>query len=432
MSTARTCPALFLAAPASGQGKTTLVAALARHHSNQGRRVQVFKTGPDFLDPMILGRAAGTPVESLDLWMVGETDSRRKLYAAAGTADLILIEGAMGLFDGNPSGADLAQTFGAPVAVLIDAGGMGQTFGALALGLARYRSELPFAGVIANRVASARHAEMLAAGMPADIAFLGAVPRVDEATLPSRHLGLVQAEEIADLDARLDAAAQVIAGTTLARLPEPVRFEPPAGDAADVPPLLTGRRIGVARDAAFSFIYPENLDLLRAMGADLVEFSPLADTAVVADAIYLPGGYPELHLKRLEGNQAMKVSLQAHASAGRPIYAECGGMLYLLESLLDRDGERGTMVGLLPGEGRLMPRLVGLGLESIELPGGEVRGHSFHHSALESPMTPTFTGRRRSDGQPSEPFYRLGSVRASYLHLYFPSAPEAVAALFVP
>ncbi len=431
MTTARMCPALFLAAPASGQGKTTLVAALARHHRNQGRRVRVFKTGPDFLDPMILGRAAGTPVESLDLWMVGETDSRRKLYAAAGAADLILIEGAMGLFDGTPSGADLAQTFGVPVAVLIDAGGMGQTFGALALGLARYRPSLPFAGVIANRVASARHAEMLAAGMPEGIPFLGALPRVDEATLPSRHLGLVQAGEIADLDARLDAAAQVVAGTTLARLPEPVRFDSPAEAASVVPLLLAGRTIAVARDAAFSFIYPENLDLLRAMGAELVEFSPLADTAVVADAIYLPGGYPELHLSRLAGNRAMKASLQAHASAGRPIYAECGGMLYLLESLLDRDGECGTMVGLLPGQARLMPRLVGLGLESIALPGGEVRGHSFHHSALESPMTPSFRGRRRSDGQPGEPFYRLGPVRASYLHLYFPSAPEAVASFFL-
>jgi cobyrinic acid a,c-diamide synthase len=432
MTVARTCPALFLAAPASGQGKTTLVAALARHHRNQGRRVRVFKTGPDFLDPMILGRAAGTPVESLDLWMVGEADSRRKLYAAAGAADLILIEGAMGLFDGTPSGADLAQIFGVPVAVLIDAGGMGQTFGALALGLARYRPNLPFAGVVANRVASARHAEMLAAGMPEDIPFLGALPRVDEATLPSRHLGLVQAGEIADLDARLDAAARVIADSDLARLPGPVRFEPPAEDGSEVPPLLAGRRIAVARDAAFSFIYPENLDLLRAMGAELVDFSPLADTAVVADAIYLPGGYPELHLKRLEGNHAIKASLQAHARAGRPIYAECGGMLYLLEGLLDRDGERGAMVGLLPGRARLMPRLVGLGIESIALPGGEVRGHSFHHSALESPMTPICRGRRRSDGTPGEPFYRLGPVRASYLHLYFPSAPEAVAALFAP
>jgi cobyrinic acid a,c-diamide synthase len=432
MPIARTCPALFIAGPASGQGKTTLVAALARHHRNQGRRVRVFKTGPDFLDPMVLSRAAGTPVESLDLWMVGEDDCRRKLYEAAGDADLILIEGAMGLFDGTPSGADLAETFGVPVAVLIDACGMGKTFGALALGLARYRPALPFAGVIANRVASARHAEMLAGSVPTDIAFLGSLPRVEEATLPSRHLGLVQAGEIADLDHRLEASARVVASSGLAELPDPVRFHAPAAAAENVPPLLAGRRIAVARDAAFSFIYPENLDLLRAMGADLFEFSPVADPDVVADAIYLPGGYPEIHLGRLAGNLTMKASLHAHAEAGRPIYAECGGMLYLLDALLDRDGERGAMVGLLPGEARLMARLVGLGLESLELPRGEIRGHCFHHSVLETPMTPAYSGRRRSDGQQGEHFYEVGAVRASYLHLYFPSAPEAVAALFCP
>jgi cobyrinic acid a,c-diamide synthase len=258
MTLARTCPALFLAAPASGQGKTTLVAALARHHSNQGRQVRVFKTGPDFLDPMVLGRAAGTPVESLDLWMVGQTDSRRKLYEAAGAADPILIEGAMGLFDGTPSGADLAQTFGVPAAAPIDARGMGQTFGALALGLARDRPRLPFAGVVANRVADARHAEMLAAGVPADIPFLGARPRVDDATLPSRHLALVQAREIADLAGC--ASRRRGAGDRRQRLGPPAgsgALRSPAAAAADMPPLLAGRRIAVARDAAFSFISTE-------------------------------------------------------------------------------------------------------------------------------------------------------------------------------
>ena len=432
MPSARACPALFLAAPASGQGKTTLVAALARHHRNQGRRVRVFKTGPDFLDPMILSCAAGSPVESLDLWMVGETESRRKLHDAAGAADLILIEGAMGLFDGTPSGADLAETFGVPVAALIDAAGMGQTFGALALGLAGYRPGLRFAGVIANRVAGTRHAETLAAGVPAGIAFLGALPRVEEALLPSRHLGLVQAGEIANLGQRLEAAARVVASTTLAELPDPVRFDAPTAEAAAPPKLLAGLRIAIARDAAFSFVYPENLALLRAMGAKLFEFSPVADADVLADAIYLPGGYPELHLGRLAANLPMKASLHDHARAGRPIYGECGGMLYLLEALLDRDGERGAMVGLLPGEARLMPRLVGLGLESLALPQGEIRGHSFHHSTLETPMTPTRSGRRRSDGGQGEPFYQSGTVRASYLHLYFPSAPAAAAALFLP
>ncbi|NCA69394.1 MAG: cobyrinate a,c-diamide synthase [Sphingobacteriia bacterium] len=428
---ARHCPAWLLAASASGQGKTTLVAALARHHRNQGRRVRVFKMGPDFLDPMILEQAAGTAVECLDLWMVGEAQSRHKLYQAAGSADLILIEGAMGLFDGDPSSAVLAERFGVPVAVLIDASGMGQTFGALALGLARYRTGLPVAGVIANRVASARHAELLAAGMPPEVTLLGTLPRVAEAQLPRRHLGLIQAVEIADLHQRIEAAAAALGDSALARLPAPVRFVAPP-DLGAPPPLLRGCRIAVARDAAFSFIYPENLDLLRALGAELREFSPLADSGISADAIYLPGGYPELHLQRLASSQSMKSSLRDHARAGRPIYAECGGMLYLLESLTDGTGERGEMVGLLPGHACLMPRLAGLGLESLCLPRGELRGHTFHHSVMETSMRPLLRGRRRADGQAGESFFALGSVRATYLHLYFPSAPAAAASLFMP
>ncbi|MBK1722754.1 nucleotide-binding protein, partial [Thiocystis violacea] len=242
----RRCPALFLTACSSGQGKTTLVAALARYHHRLGRRVRVLKTGPDFLDPMILSRASGAEVDPLDLWMVGEAECRRKLYEAAGEADLILVEGAMGLFDGTPSGADLAETFGLPVAALIDARGMGQTFGAIALGLARYRPALSFTGVVANQVASARHAEMIRAGIPASIPYLGGIPRLAEAALPSRHLGLVQAAEVADLESRLDAAADRIAQTALAELPEPVAFQPPAAQPA-LPQLLSGRRIAVAR-----------------------------------------------------------------------------------------------------------------------------------------------------------------------------------------
>ncbi len=428
----KSCPALLVSAPSSHSGKTTVTAALARYWTQQGKKVRVFKTGPDFLDPMVLGRAAGTAVESLDLWMVGEGESRRKLHAAAGEADLILIEGAMGLFDGTPSSADLAERFAVPVAALIDASGMGQTFGALALGLARYRPGLPLAGVIANRVASARHGELLAAGMPADVTLLASVPRVMDAVLPSRHLGLVQAAEIADLEQRLESLAAVIGSTDLARLPAPVDFAAPPDPPVPLPRRLKDVRIAIARDAAFSFIYPENLDLLRALGAELVEFSPLADESVSADAIYLPGGYPELYLARLAGNARMKAALHEHARAGRPIYAECGGFLYLLERLTDRDGARGEMVGLLPGQGRLMTRMVGLGLESLALTDGELRGHSFHHSAIETPLTPQHSGRRRSSGQPGEPFYVLGSVRASYLHLYFPSAPAAAASLFLP
>lgn len=431
MNATRYCPALFLAAPASGQGKTTLVAGLARYHVGQGRRVRVFKTGPDFLDPMILARAADAPVSPLDLWMVGPEVCREKLYAAAGQSDLILIEGAMGLFDGSPSGADLAEVFRVPVAAVIDAGAMAQTFGALAMGLARYRPALRFAGAVANRVGGERHVALLKAGMPEGIAFLGALPRVAEAALPSRHLGLVQAAEIADLEGRLDAAARAIGATDLARLPEPVAFDPPPR-ASRPRRLLAGLRIAVARDAAFSFLYSDNLALLETMGAEVVFFSPLADGAVCADAIYLPGGYPELNLDALAANEPLRVALQSHAQAGRPIYAECGGLLYLLETLTDRDGKTAPMAGLLPGHGRMQKRLAGLGMQSLDLPQGRLRGHSFHHSTLETPLAPVAFGVHHPDGAKGEAVYRHGSIRASYLHGYFPSCPEAVAGLFLP
>ena len=427
----RRCSALFLSATSSGQGKTTLAAALARHHRCAGRRVRVFKIGPDFLDPMILARASGAEVEPLDLWMVGEAACRRRLYAAAADADLILVEGAMGLFDGTPSGADLAERFGLPVAVLIDARGMGQTFGALALGLARYRPGLRLAGVVANRVGSERHTEMIRDGLPDEVPFLGAVPRLDDAVLPSRHLGLLQADEIADLEQRLEAAAARLAGTALAELPPPVAFRPPPAGQKPTP-RLAGTRIAVARDAAFSFLYAANLRLLRQLGAELCFFSPLRDETVEADAVYLPGGYPELHLDSLAGNRTTQRSLRAHLDAGRPLYAECGGMLYLLETLTDKGGHSGRLAGLLPGHGRLQPRLAGLGMQRLATPAGELRGHSFHHSTMETSVTPQTYGIRQRDGGRGEPLYRHGSLTASYLHLYFPSAPDAAAALFRP
>lgn len=428
---ARHCPALLLAATASGQGKTTLSAALARHHARLGRRVRVFKVGPDFLDPMILAQASGDEVLALDLWMVGAGECQRLLFEAAGQADLILVEGAMGLFDGEPSAADLALRFGLPVAALMDARGMGQTFGALALGLATRRPGLAVAGVIANRVGSDRHREMLTAGLPQGLPLLAALPRLDDAALPSRHLGLVQAAEIADLEQRLDAVADALNGTALASLLPEVAFQGPGGEPRP-PALLRGRRIAVARDAAFSFLYPENLRLLEALGAELRFFSPLADAGVQADAVYLPGGYPELHLAPLAANRAMHAALGSHLAAGRPIYAECGGMLYLLERLTDTAGQGADLLGLLPGQAQMQPRLAGLGMQALWLAGGEIRGHSFHHSRMHTPVAPTTHAVRQHGERPGEPFYALGALRASYVHLYFPSNPAAAARLFLP
>lgn len=429
--TSRSCPALLIAAPASGQGKTTVTAALARLHARQGKRVRVFKCGPDFLDPMILARASGRPVHQLDLWMVGEEQSRRLLWEAAGEADLILIEGVMGLFDGEPSAADLARRFGVPVLAVIDGSAMAQTFGALAHGLSSFQPDLPFSGVLANRVGSARHGEILRDSLPASIRWYGALPRSAEVELPSRHLGLVQAEELADLDARLDSAADALAQSADIELPPAVAFSAPVS--RPIEPLLEGVRIGVARDAAFAFLYQANLDLLQALGAELLFFSPLHFTRLPAvDSLYLPGGYPELHLRALSRNRAMAEAIRAHHAAGKPILAECGGMLYLLDGLTDAADERGEMLGLLPGEARMQKRLTALALQEVTLPEGRLRGHTFHHSSLQSPLQPLARGECPNYRRTAEAVYREGRLTASYIHFYLPSDPAAAAALFRP
>lgn len=427
----RRCPALIVSAPASGQGKTILTAAIARLHRNLGRRVKVFKTGPDFLDPMILGRAAGCPVYQLDLWMGGMQHCQHLLHEAAGAADLILIEGVMGLFDGNPSSADLGTRLGIPVVTVINAYAMAETFGAIAYGLANYRPTLELAGVVANQVAGPGHAAMLAHSMPAHIPLLATLPRESALHLPSRHLGLVQAAELADLDSRIAGAADLIVDTALAALPSEIAF--PAVAEPEPPASLSRLRIAVARDAAFSFLYPANLDLLRSMGAELVFFSPLADGSLPeADAIYLPGGYPELFLEQLAHNAAIKESIRAHHAQGRPIVAECGGMLYLFESLSDAEGRRAAMAGLLPGHASIQTRLANLGLHSTALPEGTVRGHTFHYSRLETALEPIAWSEGIRDRYRGEPVYRVGRLHACYVHLYFPSNPQAVAHLFAP
>ncbi|PAO91545.1 cobyrinic acid a,c-diamide synthase [Stutzerimonas stutzeri] len=429
--TSRNCPALLIAAPASGQGKTTVTAALARLHARQGKRVRVFKCGPDFLDPMVLARASGRPVYQLDLWMVGEEESRRLLWEAAGEADLILIEGVMGLFDGAPSAADLARRFGVPVLTVIDGSAMAQTFGALAHGLKSFQPELPFAGVLANRVGSTRHGEILRDSLPESIRWYGALPRSLDVELPSRHLGLVQAEELADLDARLDAAADALAQSAETELPPAVSFAAPTR--VSLEPLLAGVRIGVARDAAFAFLYQANLDLLQALGAELLFFSPLRFARLPAvDSLYLPGGYPELHLRALSRNGPMAEAIRAHHAAGKPILAECGGMLYLLDGLADRGDERAEMLGLLPGEARMQQRLSALALQEVELPEGRLRGHTFHHSTLESPLQPLARGECPNYKRTAEAVYRSGRLTASYIHFYLPSDPLAAAALLRP
>lgn len=423
------CPALLIAAPSSGTGKTSLTAALARLHARQGRRVRVFKCGPDFLDPRIHEAATGTPCHTLDLWMGGADDGARRLAEAAGEAELLLVEGVMGLFDGTPSSADIATRFGLPVLAVIDASGMAQTFAAVAHGLARFQPGLPFHGVLANRVAGPSHARLLQKALPPDLRWCGALERDEEATLPERHLGLVSASEIPDFMARLDRLADRLAETPLAELPEAVTF--PAAETRNVPRLLEGRRIAVARDAAFCFLYPANVDTLRELGAELAFFSPLAgDSLPDCDALWLPGGYPELYGETISSRVALWSQVRAHVENGKPLVAECGGMMALFDRLVTLDGHAHAMAGVLSGETVLQKRLVALGLQQAELPEGLVRGHTFHYTRCSTPLAPLLRAAA-PDGRPGENVYRRARLTASYVHFYFPSNPVAIAKLFL-
>ncbi|WP_075881105.1 cobyrinate a,c-diamide synthase [Vreelandella massiliensis] len=420
--------AALISAPGSGQGKSMITAALARLHRNAGRTVRIFKHGPDYLDPMVQEIASGQPVYQLHPWMTGEDECRWRLAKAAQEADVILVEGSMGLFDGSPSSADLAILADLPALPVIDAWGMAQTFGAVAQGLAQYHPELAIHDVIANRVGSPGHGKLLADSMPEGINLLGAVPRHEAMKIPDRHLGLVQASELSGLDTQLDAAAEVLKEAGLDRLPKRVSLEAKAPD--PVPQYLDGVRIGIARDDAFAFIYRANLDVLEAMGAELQFFSPLNDTALPhCDALWLPGGYPELHAARFRANQTMRDALAAHHHAGKPILAECGGLMSCVEQLVDGEGVSHVMTGLLPGTAKMAGKLTALGLQSLMTKSGELRGHTYHHSLLETSMTPLARTRKLA-GSEAEPIYREGALVASYFHGYFPSAPKLVAELF--
>ena len=420
---------LLVAAVASNQGKTTVTAALARKLVSAGQRVRVFKCGPDFIDPMLLARASGAPVKSLDLWMVGLDQCLRQLAQAASEADVILIEGVMGLYDGTPSSFDLARQFGIPVMAVIDASAMAQTAGALVHGLRDY-GPVELAGVIANRIASPGHAAMVAASLR-DIPLFGTLPR-QARSLPERHLGLVLPGELSDLDGLLDQLAeQLVFDATAWSSLRSTRLKLPPPQAAPER-LLTGKTIAIARDAAFAFLYPANLDTLARLGADLVYFSPLADEPVPpkTDAVYLPGGYPELHAEVLSKAVRWQASIRAAHAAATPIVAECGGMMAVADTLLDQTGAAWPMAGLLQGRVAMQARLAGLGAQGLATPHGILRGHTFHYSTLETGVAPSSHTVKHPSGLAGEPVYRVGSLTASYFHAYFLSNPAAVAALF--
>ena len=404
--------------------------------------MRVFKCGPDFLDPYWLALASGGPVYQLDLWMTGEADCRSRLAEAARDADLIIVEGVMGLFDGDPSAADLAQRFGLPVLAVVDASAMAGTFGALAFGLQHYRSGLRWAGVLANRVAGDRHAAMLRESLREPEHWMGAVMRDPAMGLPERHLGLTVASEVVDAMQRLDAAADALAATDLGRLSLEqlarwnVSFQADAPQDARAPGAgpLSGTTVAIARDAACCFIYAANLDCLQALGARLVYFSPLADTRLPAcDAVWLPGGYPELHAARLAANTGLRDDLKAHVAQHKPVWAECGGMMLLFDRITLVDGSAHGLWGLLPGDITMQKRLAALGPQQLLMDGHILRGHTFHFSTCTTPLTPSRrTARPGSEPVPDagEAMFESGPIRASYFHAWFASSPQATAALF--
>ena len=426
---------LLIAAPASGSGKTVVTLALLRHFRNVGVKIASVKTGPDYIDPAFHAAASGRPCLNLDAWAM-RRETLGALAARAGEgAELILGEGVMGLFDGAPGGggstAELSLLTGWPVVLVIDARGMGASAAAMLHGFMDYRPELALSGVIFNRVGGGRHLELLrAACAPLGIAVLGCLPRHGDLELPDRHLGLVQAGEHRELEGFLERAAN-LAGENIdtGRLMEiaaPCRLAAPAFAPA-LPPL--GQRIAVARDVAFAFSYAFVLDGWRAAGAEVTLFSPLADEAPdeAADAVYLPGGYPELHAGRLAGNRAFLGGLRRAAARGAAVYGECGGYMVLGQGLVDAKGRRHAMAGLLPVETSFARRNLTLGYRRAELAadgplgekGAAYRGHEFHFATLlgaegESPL---FHCRDAAGADRGAAGCQRGTVMGSFLHL---------------
>lgn len=431
-------PGLMISAPASGTGKTTVMLGLLAALRARGVRVHPFKSGPDYIDPAFHRAASGIASVNLDCWAMGQGQITR-LAEAARDADVVLAEGSMGLFDGvvapgecgTGASADLAALLGWPVLLVLDVSGQAQSAAAVALGFRRLRPGVTIAGVVLNRVASPRHEALVRAGMAeAGIPVFGALPRNESVLLPSRHLGLVQAEEQGDLPERLAALAGFITAhldidTVLAAAhAAPAASLPPATPAGLAPP---GQRIALARDAAFSFVYPHLLQDWRAAGAEILPFSPLADEAPdnSADVCWLPGGYPELHAGRLAAAGHFRAGLRRFAGT-RPVHGECGGYMALGAGLIDAAGLRHEMTGLLSLVTSFARRRMHLGYRLATLrapmpglePGARLRGHEFHYATIDRQDDAPLADVVDAGGAAvAETGSRRGTVSGTFFHL---------------
>ncbi|PJE27831.1 hydrogenobyrinic acid a,c-diamide synthase (glutamine-hydrolysing) /cobyrinate a,c-diamide synthase [Pseudooceanicola antarcticus] len=425
---------VLVSAPSSGTGKTTVMLGLLRALTEDGLTVQPYKSGPDYIDPAFHRAASGRASFNLDTWSMGD-GLLSAISAQAAGADICVAEGSMGLYDGVAtrglsgfgSSAETAQRMGWPVVLVLDVGGQAQSAAATALGFRNYAPDLPFAGVILNRVASPRHERLTRLGMErAGLPVLGCLPRRGDLTLPERHLGLIQAVEHPDLEAAiagyaaflrehvdLDAIRAAAAGHAL-----------PEARALPKPPA---QRIALAQDAAFSFTYPHLLEGWRAAGAEILPFSPLADEApdASADLVWLPGGYPELHAGKLAAAETFRKGLLAHAET-RPVHGECGGYMALGEALIDKQGERHRMAGLLGLVTSYEKRKFHLGYRRATLqapmpgaqPGQALRGHEFHYSTiLEQPDAPLAQVADADGNAVPETGSLRGHVTGTFFHL---------------
>ena len=426
---------IVLAAPASGSGKTVLCAGLLAHLRARGHAVRAFKAGPDYIDPGYHRLATGHDCVNLDPWAMRPATLARRAATLCADASLVLGEGAMGLFDGARDGtgstAALATRLGLPVVLVVDARGQGASVAALAEGFVNHRPGLDIAGVVLNRVAGAAHARLLRDALAeSGIAVFGAVPRAEALRVPARHLGLVQACEGGRAQWLAEAAAIVAASIdcdALAERARPFAAPPDAADEPALPPL--GQRIAVARDAAFGFSYGAVLAEWRAAGAAVLPFSPLADEVpdASADAVYLPGGYPELHAGRIAGAARFLEGLRGAARRGAVLFGECGGYMALGHGLTDADGRRHRMAGLLPLETNFRDRRLALGYRHARLradgplgaAGTRYRGHEFHYCRVVSegegrPLFEIDDANRASLGTAG---LARGTVSGSFIHL---------------
>lgn len=435
----------------SGVGKTSVTLGLVAALKRRGLRVQTFKVGPDYLDPTYLTLASGRPCYNLDGWMMGEPYVRGLFQRVAVDADIAIIEGVMGFFDGadpvtlEGSTAEIACWLDAPVALVANAHGAGRSFAAAVHGFATFEPGIRVAGVIANRCGSDRHAEWLRASLSGALLppLLGTIKRGGLPELPSRHLGLVTADTKRFTQEVLDQLANAIeSSVSLDRIVETARAAVPItlkDSNSTVGESSTKVRLGIALDEAFHFYYQDNLDAMERAGCELIPFSPLRDIALPQGlhGIYIGGGYPEEHAAALALNKGMLESVRKFAASDRVIYAECGGLMYLSKGIEVLDGTRHSLAGLIPAWTRMCPRRKSLGYVEAVMTrdtlwgtcGECLRGHEFHYSELVGAPAEWETAYalhyRRSDHPTPEGFQR-GSVLASYAHLHFASRPEAV------